>query len=72
LWTWIAFEYPANATGQPAITLPAGFSRKGLPIGFQIVGRPADEFELIALAAQYEAARPWAHLRPLAFCESGS
>ncbi len=70
LWTWIAFEYPANATGQPAITLPAGFSRDGLPIGFQIVGRPAGEFELIALAAQYETARPWAHLRPRAFSES--
>jgi len=33
LWTWIAFEYPFNATGQPAITIPAGFSRAGLPIG---------------------------------------
>ncbi|MGC1678962.1 MAG: amidase [Candidatus Binataceae bacterium] len=72
LWTWIAFEYPANATGQPAITLPAGFSRGGLPIGFQIVGRPAGEFDLITLAAQYEAARPWAHLRPRAFSEPGS
>ncbi|MGB6553509.1 MAG: amidase [Candidatus Binataceae bacterium] len=72
LWTWIAFEYPANATGQPAITLPAGFSRGGLPIGFQIVGRPAGEFDLITLAAQYEAARPWSHLRPRGFGESGS
>jgi amidase len=72
LWTWIAFEYPANATGQPAIALPAGFSRGGLPIGFQIVGRPAGEFDLITLAAQYEAARPWTHLRPRAFGGSGS
>ena len=72
LWTWIAFEYPANATGQPALTVPAGFSRGGLPIGFQIVGRPAGEFDLIALAAQYEAARPWAHLRPRGFGESRS
>lgn len=66
LWTWIAFEYPVNATGQPAVTLPAGFSRMGLPIGLQIIGRPAGEFELIALAAQYEDARPWRHLRPRA------
>ncbi|MGH7781907.1 MAG: amidase [Candidatus Binataceae bacterium] len=70
LRTWIAFEYPANATGQPAITLPGGFSREGLPIGFQIVGRPAGEFDLIALAAQYEAARPWRHLYPQAFRDS--
>ncbi len=72
LWTWIAFEYPANATGQPAITLPAGFSRDGLPIGVQIVGRPAGEFDLIALAAQYETARPWRHLRPRSFSASDS
>jgi amidase len=64
LWTWIAFEYPFNATGQPAITLPAGFSNSGLPIGLQIVGRPNGEFELLALAAEFERARPWASLRP--------
>jgi amidase len=64
LWTWIAFEYPANATGQPAITIPAGFSGAGLPIGFQIVGRPNGEFDLLSLAAAFEAARPWQHLRP--------
>ncbi len=64
LWTWIAFEYPANATGQPALTIPAGFSRAGLPIGLQIVGRPNGEFDLISLAAAFEAARPWRHLRP--------
>jgi amidase len=67
LWTWIAFEYPANATGQPAITLPAGFSKKGLPIGVQIVGRPNGEVALLSLAASYELARPWKHLRPPAF-----
>ena len=64
LWTWIAFEYPFNATGQPAITIPAGFSRAGLPIGFQIVGRPNGEFDLLALATAFEAARPWVQLHP--------
>ncbi|MGD0117271.1 MAG: amidase [Candidatus Binatus sp.] len=64
LWTWIAFEYPFNATGQPAVTIPAGFDRAGLPIGFQIVGRPNGEFELLTLAAAFESARPWRHLRP--------
>jgi Asp-tRNA(Asn)/Glu-tRNA(Gln) amidotransferase A subunit family amidase len=67
LWTWIAFEYPFNATGQPAITLPAGFSDNGLPIGLQIVGRPHGEFELLSLAAAWETARPWKHKRPPLF-----
>src|SRR5579885_744620 len=69
LWTWIAFEYPFNATGQPAITLPAGFSDGGLPIGLQIVGRPTGEFELLSLAAAYEQARPWKHLKPPLFAQ---
>jgi len=64
LWTWIAFEYPFNATGQPAITIPAGFDHHGLPIGLQIVGQPNGEFALLALAAAFEAVRPWRHLRP--------
>jgi Asp-tRNA(Asn)/Glu-tRNA(Gln) amidotransferase A subunit family amidase len=67
LWTWIAFEYPFNATGQPAMTIPAGFSRTGLPIGLQIVGRPNGEFDLLALAAAFETRRPWKHLRPPIF-----
>jgi len=67
LWTWIAFEYPFNATGQPAITLPAGFSKGGLPLGIQIVGRPNGEFDLLSIAAAYEIARPWKHLRPPLF-----
>ena len=64
LWTWIAFEYPFNATGQPAITVPGGMSQAGLPIGFQIVGRPNGEFDLLSLAAAFETARPWRQLRP--------
>jgi amidase len=67
LWTWIAFEYPFNATGQPAITVPAGVSSVGLPIGLQIVGRPHGEFELLSLAAAYEAACPWKQRRPPLF-----
>jgi Asp-tRNA(Asn)/Glu-tRNA(Gln) amidotransferase A subunit family amidase len=71
LWTWIAFEYPFNATGQPAITIPAGLTRAGLPIGFQIVGRPNGEFDLLALAAAFETARPWKHLRAPLFEKQG-
>jgi amidase len=53
-----------NTTGQPAISLPLYQSREGLPIGVQLVGRRAGEAALLALAAQIEAALPWAGRRP--------
>jgi len=61
---WIAPCPPFNATGQPAIALPAGFDPHGLPVGVQLVGKPAAELTLIALAAQLEAARPGCEHRP--------
>jgi amidase len=61
-----------NATGQPAIALPLYEGEDGLPLGVQIVGRPAGEERLLALAAQIEAAQPWAQRRaPLAQEVSG-
>ena len=62
--SWVAPCPPFNATGQPVITIPAGFDPQGLPIGIQLIGRPAAEATLIALAAQIEAAKPWSHHRP--------
>lgn len=56
---WIAPCPPFNASGQPALALPRGLTPAGLPVGVQIVGRPADEMTVIALAAQLEAAYPW-------------
>jgi amidase len=53
-----------NYTGQPACSVPAGFTTDGLPRSVQLVGRPHDEATLVALAAQIEAARPWTHHRP--------
>jgi amidase len=53
-----------NLTGQPAITIPAGFGSDGLPLSVQLVARRGEEAKLYALAAQIEAARPWAHERP--------
>ncbi len=62
---WVAPCPPFNATGQPVITIPSGFDPNGLPIGIQLIGRPAAETTLIALAAQVEAAKPWNQPRPL-------
>lgn len=53
-----------NVTGQPAITLPLYEDTNGLPIGIQLVGRPADEATLLRLSAQLEAALPWSGRRP--------
>lgn len=58
------FTPPWNHTGQPAASVPAGFTDDGLPLALQLVGRFGDETTLLALAAQLEAARPWAHCRP--------
>jgi amidase len=58
---WILPCPPFNATGQPAIVMPVSLAENNLPVGVQIVGRPADETTLIAIAAQLEAAYPWNH-----------
>jgi amidase len=64
LFAWAAFTFPFNATGQPALSLPNGFSRDGLPLALQIVGRPADEEGLLAIGAAFEEARPWRGQHP--------
>jgi amidase len=53
-----------NYTGQPAATIPAGFTDGGLPRSVMLVARPNDEDTLISLAAQLEAERPWADRLP--------
>ena len=49
-----------NLTGQPAISIPAGFGADGLPLSVQLVGRHGSEEMLYSLAGQIEAQRPWA------------
>jgi aspartyl-tRNA(Asn)/glutamyl-tRNA(Gln) amidotransferase subunit A len=63
-YDWIPFTYPFNLTGQPAVSVPAGFSRDGLPVGLQIVGRRFDDLGVLRAAAAFERARPWAQHRP--------
>ena len=64
IYAWIAFTFPFNSTGQPSISMPNGFSKAGLPLAIQIVGRPGDEAGIIALAAEFERARPWKDRHP--------
>jgi amidase len=61
---FLPFTQMANLTGQPAISLPLHWNPEGLPIGVQLVGRFGDEAGLLALAAQLEAAAPWASRHP--------
>jgi amidase len=58
------FTAPYNMSGQPSVSVPLHWTDDSLPIGIQLVGRPGDEVTLLRLAAQIEAAEPWAHRRP--------
>jgi amidase len=64
---WLPYTYPYNCTGQPAISLPLGMTRDGLPIGVQLVGPPRGEQVILDLALQLQEAMPWKDRRPPAF-----
>ena len=56
---------PFNVTGNPALALPIGFSREGLPLGMQLVGRAFNEANLLRIGAAYEQATRWNARRPV-------
>ena len=62
--SYVRTTAPFNLSGQPALTVPCGFDRDGLPIGLQIAGRPFDEVTVLRIGAAYESTTSWSEHRP--------
>ncbi|MQF82835.1 Asp-tRNA(Asn)/Glu-tRNA(Gln) amidotransferase subunit GatA [SAR202 cluster bacterium AD-802-E10_MRT_200m] len=60
-----SFTAPFNQTGMPAISIPCGFNKTGLPIGLQIAGRPFSESTVIQVAYTYQQYSKWFEKRPV-------
>lgn len=61
---WAEFSYPFNMSWNPAATVPCGFTKAGLPVGMQIVGRRFDDLGVLQASAAFEQIMPWADKRP--------
>ena len=61
---WMATCYAITVTGCPSISVPAGFTPAGLPVGIQIVAPPKCDFEALQLAHAYEGVADFAARRP--------
>jgi amidase len=61
---WFFLTYAISLTGLPAISIPCGFTRSGLPVGLQLVGGWHQEAAVLQAAAAFETARPWSAARP--------
>ncbi|MFW6379966.1 MAG: amidase [Halorhodospira sp.] len=62
--SWTPFTYPFNLTGQPACSVPCGFTRAGLPIGLQIIGPRHADALVLRVAHAYQQVQPLTHRRP--------
>jgi amidase/aspartyl-tRNA(Asn)/glutamyl-tRNA(Gln) amidotransferase subunit A len=51
--------FPINFTGHPAISVPAGMTHEGLPVGLQVIGRRHGDESVLAFASRFEQAQPW-------------
>jgi Asp-tRNA(Asn)/Glu-tRNA(Gln) amidotransferase A subunit family amidase len=61
---WYPFTFPFSMTGQPSISVPAGWTDQGLPIGIQIIGKRFDDQMVLQAAASFEAISPWTDRHP--------
>jgi len=61
---WITYTYPFNMTGLPAASIPCGWTRSGLPIGMQIVGKRYDEKTVLQVSKAFEELAPWQDKKP--------
>jgi aspartyl-tRNA(Asn)/glutamyl-tRNA(Gln) amidotransferase subunit A len=61
---WYPYTLPYNMTGHPAMSIPCGWDKAGLPIGLQLIGRLGADGVLLRAAALFERARPWNGRRP--------
>lgn len=69
--SWLGFTSPINMTGQPAASIPAGFTSTGLPVGLQIIGPHLGDAVVLRASAAFEQARPWADRWPELDAEAG-
>ena len=63
----VPFTAPFNISGQPAVSIPAGLSAEGLPVGLQVVTRRHDDELVLACGLLAETNRPWPKLAPMAY-----
>lgn len=61
---WVRFTYPFNLTGQPSASVPAGWTKSGLPVGLQIIGNRFADTLVLQASRAFEQVQPWADRRP--------
>ncbi len=61
---WFSFLTPFNLTGHPAASIPCGWTKDGLPVGLQIIGRRLDEATVLQASKAFEDLKPWQKKRP--------
>jgi aspartyl-tRNA(Asn)/glutamyl-tRNA(Gln) amidotransferase subunit A len=68
---WTPFSYPFNITGQPAASVPCGWTSSGMPVGLQVVGQRFDDLSVLRFCAMWEKSFNWTRRRPPVFSALG-